>query len=90
MVDWIIESCMWLWEWLVDTTASLSDAIMNGFVSDLPIFDDTGFAFAANYLEVANQWLPLDLLVVFVAAMWTSIVVFIIGKYIWLAIPTSG
>ena len=90
MIDWIIEALQWFWDWLVWTVGVLADGLVNGFIRDLPVFDGTGFEVAADYLEVANQWLPLDFLMLALATMWTFILAFIIVKFIWKAIPTTG
>ncbi len=90
MVDWLIESLQYLWEWLIEKCKELADVAMNGFIHDLPIFDGTGMEGAADWLEVANQWLPLDLAVTLVAGEWVFIGLFIVAKIIFKAIPTVG
>jgi hypothetical protein len=68
----------------------LTDGIVNGFVDSVPDFGVAALDAPADYLGVANQYVPLDLLVSCILLYWGFVGVFWLFKMALKLIPTVG
>ena len=70
MIDAIVRALQAVWRFLVDGVTSAARGLMNGLVTDLPVFDDTSLEPFAQWLSVINQWVPFDAAVASLGAYW--------------------
>lgn len=89
MVDWIVEGLQWIWSWFLGLLAAAGDAAWDGFADSIPGLsgDLQGFA---GILLVANQWVPLDVLIAGIGLHWAFVTAFVGFKMVLKFIPTIG
>lgn len=88
--DLILDALQACWRWIVDTAKSIGEGMMNGFLADIPELQGTTIEPYYDMLQVANQWVPIDMAIAYIGVYWGFIISFIVFKMIIKFIPFIG
>jgi len=90
MMDWLVEAAQWIWAWILDIVKAAADIALNGLFSAVPTFDHSGLQAVADILYIGNKWVPIDVLILGLAAHWTFLALFVGVKFVLKLIPGIG
>ncbi len=88
--DEILDAIQAAWRWVVDVSADMGDVMMNGFITEIPALQGTSLEPYYNILQICNQWVPIDMAILYLGTYFTFIITFIVFKMVLKFVPFIG
>jgi hypothetical protein len=78
-------------EWVQAKLLETAKPIIDTLITAIPGVDEADLEPMYDYIEVGNYWFPFDVLLTLITLYWlTWCIAFIVGKFIFKAIPAVG
>ena len=86
-ITYLIDALKLFVDWLLEWVCELITPIVGWLVTFIPTFDVPGADYIGGFMYVANQWVPIPLLVSLIGAYFVWIAVLWVIRSILTAIP---